>query len=310
VIIGVRGNCHQNIKKLTKSIWLMKNKRINCETARGFSITKALEKLGQFPCRESEKEAWFLSPFRSESQASFKVSKTKNRWYDHGIGEGGNVIDLVCRIQNCSVKEALDYLAQQESSFSFQQQELFEGEESQRIVIRIVRNITYPALEQYLRSRGIPIVTAKTFCKEVHYQCRGKRYFALGLVNKSGGWELRNKYFKGSTTPKDLSLFTHGHPSLAVVEGMFDLLSLVVIFPTIQATHDLLVLNSISLADKAAPVLGNYNTIDLYLDNDSGGKTLSEKLVKEYPNSIDHSDEYKGFKDLNEWLLKGTFIPV
>ena len=288
----------------------MKNKRINCETARGFSITKALEKLGQFPCRESEKEAWFLSPFRSETQASFKVSKTRNRWYDHGMGEGGNVIDLVCRIQNCSVKEALDYLAQQESFFSFQQQELFEGEETQSIVIRIVRDITYSALEQYLRSRRIPILTAKTFCKEVHYVCRDKKYFALGLVNKAGGWELRNKYFKGSSSPKDLSLITHGHSSLAVVEGMFDLLSLVVIFPTIQDTHDLLVLNSITLADKAAPILGDYKTIDLYLDNDSGGRSLSEKLAGEYPNSKDHREEYKGFKDLNEWLIKGTFIPV
>jgi len=288
----------------------MKKKRINCETARGFSITKALEKLGQFPCRESEKEAWFLSPFRSETQASFKVSKTRNRWYDHGIGEGGNVIDLVCRLQNCSVKDALDYLAQQESFFSFQQQELFEGEQTQSIVIRIVRDITYPALEQYLRSRNIPLATAKTFCKEVHYECQRKQYFALGLVNKSGGWELRNKYFKSSTSPKDLSLFTHGHSSLAVVEGMFDLLSLVVKYPAIQDTHDLLVLNSISLADKAAPILRDYKTIDLYLDNDSGGKTLSEKLVGEYPNSIDHSDEYKGFKDLNEWLIKQSISCV
>jgi len=283
---------------------------MNCETARGFSITKALEKLGQFPCRESEKEAWFLSPFRSETQASFKVSKTRNRWYDHGIGKGGNVIDLVCCMQNCSVKDALDYLAQQESFFSFQQQELFEGEETQSIVIRIVRAITYPALEQYLRSRRIPIATAKTFCKEVHYQCRDKKYFALGLVNKAGGWELRNKYFKGSSSPKDLSLFTHGHSSLAVVEGMFDLLSLVVKYPSIQDTHDLLVLNSISLADKAAPILRDYKTIDLYLDNDSGGKTLSEKLVGEYPNSIDHRKEYKGFKDLNEWLIKQSISCV
>ena len=252
----------------------MKNKKLNCETARRFSITKVLEKLGQFPCRESEKEAWFLSPFRSETQASFKVSKTRNRWYDHGIGKGGNVIDLVCCLQNCSVKEALDYLAQQESFFSFQQQELFEGEETQRIVIRIVRAITYPALEQYLRSRRIPLAIAKTFCKEVHYECQGKKFFALGQVNKSGGWELRNKYFKGSSSPKDLSLITHGHPSLAVVEGMFDLLSLVVKYPAIQNTHDLLVLNSISLADKAAPILGTYKTIELYLDNDTGGTVV------------------------------------
>ena len=73
-------------------------RKINCETARNFPVEKALEKLGHFPNRTTEQEAWFLSPFRSETQASLKVSRTKNRWYDHGEGIGGNVIDLVCRI--------------------------------------------------------------------------------------------------------------------------------------------------------------------------------------------------------------------
>ncbi|MCB0458954.1 MAG: DNA primase, partial [Flavobacteriaceae bacterium] len=64
-------------------------------------------------------EAWFLSPFRSESQASFKVSKTKNRWYDHGTGIGGNVIDLVIQLMKCTVQEALNFLNNDLSSFSF-----------------------------------------------------------------------------------------------------------------------------------------------------------------------------------------------
>ncbi len=113
-----------------------------------------------------------------------------------------------------------------------------------------------------------------------------------------------------STSPKDLSLFNYGHPSLAVMEGMFDLLSLVVKFPTIQDTHDLLVLNSISLADKAAPILGTYKTIDLYLDNDSGGTTVKEKLMNDHPNCKDQSEAFKGYKDLNEWLIKGKIIHV
>ena len=74
----------------------------------------------------TEKETWFLSPFRSETQASFKVSKTKNRWYDHGEGVGGNVIDLVSRILKCSIKESLDYLNNGITDFSFQQQQFFQ----------------------------------------------------------------------------------------------------------------------------------------------------------------------------------------
>ena len=112
----------------------MKRKKINCETARNFSVIKTLEKLGHFPKRTTEKEAWFLSPFRSETQASFKVSKTKNRWYDHGEGVGGNVIDLVAKILKCSIKETLDYLNNGITDFSFQQQLVFNEKKTQKIV--------------------------------------------------------------------------------------------------------------------------------------------------------------------------------
>ena len=87
-------------------------RKINCETARNFSVLTAMKKLGHFPNRTTEKEAWFLSPFRSETQASFKVSLTRNRWYDHGMGTGGNVIDLVSKILKCTVKEALEFSKQ------------------------------------------------------------------------------------------------------------------------------------------------------------------------------------------------------
>ena len=87
-----------------------RTKGLPCERARAFPIGKALAKLGHFPTKTNEKEAWFLSPFRSETQASFKVSKKLNRWYDHGEGTGGNVIDLICLINKWSVKEVLRFL--------------------------------------------------------------------------------------------------------------------------------------------------------------------------------------------------------
>ncbi|NJY62546.1 hypothetical protein HC174_07220 [Salinimicrobium sp. CDJ15-81-2] len=90
---------------------LMKTKKMNCEEARSIAIFETLIKMGHIPTRKSQKEAWFLSPLRSETEASFKISFRLNRWYDFGIGKGGNVIDLVCLILNCSVAEALAYLS-------------------------------------------------------------------------------------------------------------------------------------------------------------------------------------------------------
>lgn len=59
----------------------------------------------------------FLSPLHSKTQASFIISLKKNRWYDHGLGQGENVIDLVVAMNLCSVREALDLLSEIKISF-------------------------------------------------------------------------------------------------------------------------------------------------------------------------------------------------
>lgn len=35
------------------------------------------------------------------------------------------------------------------------------------------------------------------FCKEIHYELRDRHYFALAFGNVSGGYEMRNAYYKG-----------------------------------------------------------------------------------------------------------------
>lgn len=176
---------------------------LSCERARAFPIEKALAKLGHFPTKTTEKEAWFLSPFRLETQASFKVSKILNRWYDHGEEKGGNVIDLICLITKSTVKEALQLIGQDEPFFSFQQQPFLEKQREHAITIIYAKPIQHLGLMKYLNERSTSITTALKFCREVHYRFKGRNYFAIGLKNDSGGWELRNKYYKNSSSPKN-----------------------------------------------------------------------------------------------------------
>ena len=284
----------------------MKKKRTNglsCERARAFPIEKALAKLGHFPTRTNEKEAWFPSPFRSEAQASFKVSKKLNRWYDHGEGSGGNVIDLVCKIRQCSVKEALQLIGREETSFLFQQQPTFQGEQQDKIWVKEVKELTHFALKEYLISRNISILTAKKLIKEVHYLFKNKNYFAIGFKNDSGGWELRNKYYKNSSSPKDITHIKNGKDKLIIIEGMFDLLSIVEDTEKSLSEYDFLVLNSTAFVSKAIKVMDGYNQINFYLDNDANGKRTTQKLIKHSKNFEDKSMLYTGFKDMNEWLI-------
>ncbi|WP_233530498.1 toprim domain-containing protein [Gelidibacter salicanalis] len=276
-------------------------RKINCERARAFPIGRALAKLGHFPQKTAEKEAWFLSPFRSETQASFKVSKTRNRWYDHGEGSGGNVIDLVCRILKCSVKEALTFLDEDGFCFSFQQPQHLSPNETSLTILKIKR-IKHPALIQYLNLRGIPLHVANAYCHEVWYTFKNSKFFAIGLQNNKNGWELRNKIFKNSNSPKTYTHLQRNTKQLIILEGMFDLLSLAVLNAPLIEVSDIMVLNSIAFIENIESHISDYEIVDLYLDNDSAGQKATLYLTKKYSHVNDQSDGYKNHKDLNNFL--------
>jgi len=261
--------------------------------------------LGHFPSRKTEKEAWFLSPLRSETQASFKVSLKLNRWYDFGIGEGGNIIDLVCLLSNCSVGEALQFLSDELPVFSFQGTITDTSEKECGNTIIQVKPITKSYLKKYVRSRGISLEVARSYCKEVWYECRGKSYYAIGLQNKDGGWELRSLYFKTSSSPKSYTYLQNENDNLVVCEGMFDLLSIAEIYPEELNGSDIIVLNSLSFLQQITSYFKNYTSVDLYLDNDQSGKKNAKKLFQYYPHLKDQSNRYKNYKDLNEKLACG-----
>jgi hypothetical protein len=272
-------------------------------SARSICIVETLAKLGHYPTRESEKEAWFLSPLRSETQASFNVSLKKNLWYDFGSGKGGNVIDLVMLLENCSFQDALDFLSGNSISFSFCP-EIPDKKKEKEAVISIVQTqpISHPALREYLRSRGIPLAVGNTYCKEILYSLKGKKFFSLGLENQLGGWELRNKYFKGSCSPKSYTYLKNGSCRLLVTEGMFDFLSLAVLEKELMNASDVIILNSLAFLTKIQTTIPEYPQVLLYLDNDPAGDIATGELLSRFENVTDNRNSYKNFKDLNQKL--------
>ena len=285
----------------------MRERKLTCEKARSICIVETLAKLGHFPSRKTGKEAWFLSPLRSETQASFKVSLKLNRWYDFGIGEGGNVIDLICKISNCSVAEALQFLSDELPVYSFQGPVTDTLEKDSANTIVKVKPITRSYLKKYVRSRGISLPVARKYCKEVWYECHGKTYYAIGLQNNENGWELRNLYFKTSSSPKSYTYLHNNKDNLMICEGMFDLLSIAELYPEELKNSDIIVLNSLSFLSQITSKFKNYKSIDLYLDNDAAGKNNTTELLQYYPHIKDQSHRYKNHKDLNEKLTSGQW---
>lgn len=175
-----------------------------------------------------------------------------------------------------------------------------------------VGELTHPALLRYLQERGINIALAKAECKELHFVHNGKPYFAIGFPNVVGGYEVRNRFFKGCIAPKDIShIRQQGEPreKCLVFEGMMDYLSFLTLriknCPTMPNLYgqDYIILNSVANVSKAIDVLHGYERIHCLLDNDEAGRNAYLDLASEFSGRIrDFSDNYNGHKDLNDYL--------
>lgn len=173
------------------------------------------------------------------------------------------------------------------------------------IKVTNVTEINSPALRNYLAQRSIPLEIASRYCKQVEYSLNGKNFTAIGFQNDAGGYELRNPYFKGSASPKDIRFIDNRAKDVAVVEGFFDFLSLLVFNQKNgQAMTNFLVLNSLSFFEKNRSIMEKYEAIRLYLDRDSTGIKCTQKALEWNHKYLDKSDLYKNFKDLNECLVQ------
>ena len=270
-------------------------------TTKNISIKQFLAKQGVLPSQERAGYGMYLSPFRNESAPSFKVDYGKNLWYDFGSGDGGSIIDLVMRLENCSVSEATKRL-ENGSSFSFHPAE-FANSTRSTLQITSVQSLQDVRLLDYLQhKRSVNLDVAREYCREVHYTTNGKPFFAVGFPGDAGGWELRNEYFKGSTSPKSPTIIGNGSSACLLFEGFMDMLSYLTLKNAIRPSMDVVVLNSVHNLSRAEEFLKQHQTIHCLLDNDDSGKRALAEVQKFGRESIDHSRFYRNHKDLNEYL--------
>lgn len=277
---------------------------LSCREARHIQIIEYLAKCGYQPQYIRGNNHWYISPLREEKTASFKVNTQLNVWMDFGEGIGGNLIDLGIHMHHCSVKEFLALLNYSYPGFSFHQQSPRKAAPQPRnpLIINGVKSISHSALTIYLKYRGIDPAIGDQYCKEVDFTIGSKSYFAIGFANRSGGYELRNSWFKGASSPKDITIISGGHNSTIVLEGFTDFLSLLQLSQG-HAQTDFIILNSVALVERAVPILKNYQGIFLMLNHDKAGEAAMKKLQAADISFTDSSDFYQGFNDINEYLV-------
>ena len=300
---------------------------MRADQAKTIPVSSYLEYLGIKPAKErlGGRELWYHSPLRQgDGTPSFKIDTILNRWFDHGLGRGGNTLDLAVELQKASVREALHHLERSglydnartpQARFSSLQMILenrkpaIEKEKVGSSAFKLISEgpLKHPALLQYLETRKIPRALAETYLKQIVFSPAdgSKRFFALGWKNGSG-YEARNALFKGFVgTGKDITYLKHPQSSLcAVFEGFFDFLSDLAHHHLKEADCSVIVLNSGALRGHAlSPILADgYTKLHLFLDNDPSGNEATS-YFQELFGSLDVRDMrslYQGFKDFNE----------
>lgn len=275
---------------------------MNCRDANAIPIDQFLASRGIDPVKVRPRAKWYLSPLRVEKTASFKVDTQQNKWYDFGIGVGGDLVTLGTRLTNASVRDFLQQLEQ--GKFTIASPGPAEPVEViSEWSIAKVKPISHPALLAYLKQRSIPLALANTFCAEVHYTNGEKVYFAIGMKNDSDGYEVRNNFFKGSIGKKDITTLHKDPTRVVMFEGFIDFLSAQVLYESLRKCSAI-VLNSVTQLPKALDRLQVIapRRVESYFDNDEAGRKCSQDLREKIPDAIDRSDLVVPHKDLNDLL--------
>ena len=320
---------------------------MNSIQAKQLNLPDLLRRLGHEPTevKKNGQEYWYRSPFREETDASFHTSYLGGKWIWNDFGDiGGTVIDFVMRHENLSrVKDALQFLDKlyhhnpeqthlfREKSggerpvkqtpptlFSFQQQGRQAPDTDSELEMLKVQPLQNPLIFSYLtQTRKIPRNLAIKYLKQVHYRHKptGKNFFAMGIENRSGGYEIRIAsddygFTKSSLRGKDITVIPGIEPGKGnanVFEGMIDCLSLMAMYNVQQLKGDCIILNTTKHASKAADFIQSqgYKGINTFLDNDRAGEDCLAQLQESLEANFVHPQNqlYDGFRDVNEALV-------
>lgn len=304
---------------------------MNIAKARQIALERVLKYMQaeQDMTRGNASEMWFKSPLRpQESTASLKVDILKNLWYDHGSGQGGDIIKLVQEyLGGKSVSEALQWLRTTEGRLPQQKikQALTASKKPQQstsdrgLLLVKEKNITNPALLAYAANRRISDDVLHRYCREIYFKGKTeKTLFGIGFANDSGGYEVRGaignfKAFVGDHKDITTLYASNLNPdTLHVFEGYWDFLSKETFNPMTKKEASIS-LNSGNLMEKGIqkilsdPRLQEVQFVRLWLQNDDIGKKTLHRFCEALETSYsvgDMSEHYAGCKDLNQSLIE------
>jgi len=274
--------------------------------ARNIDMVSYLSAQGFHPVKEKGDSVYYLSPFRDETAPSFCISLSKNKWIDFGRElKRKDIIDFVREMESCELPAALDKLLGGDILTKHE----YSGKPIPSKSIEVIDSsdsITNATLIDYMEvERKIPIEVVNKYCQEVSFQFTDKRYtiyHGVGMPNDSGGWTIRSTWFKGATSPANITTVkeVEGSTHISLFEGITDWFSYVVLYG--EPNNDCIILNSLVYIPMIMEKLKGYSIVHCWMDNDAAADDKVSLMISEGVSVIDHRATYEEYGDLNEYL--------
>lgn len=242
---------------------------MNIEQAKRIPMTLILEKIkeiikeGNFNNTEFQYEC-------SDPNDTLKFVSAYLKWCGNSCTEN----DAIRWINNMFV----------DNSDTFYHPEISEKLCSLRL--KKVSELKHLGLLNYIKSKCIRVDVAKRFLCELKLFNKetGNTFSAIGFKNEEGGYEVRNKFYRGYLAPLDISFIRGALPkpdTIHLFENIVDYMSIVSLQNGKPFEADAIILNSICCLSLAIPYIKNYGykTAFTWMKNNNEGLEITESLL-------------------------------
>jgi len=249
---------------------------MNIEYARTIPLRDILGKIGLQPAQQNNTTLFYPPPSGGDATASLlQVEVTGNTWLDSQSNTCGGPAELVCaylagRGKPSTLSDALHWLKfnigyPALSSFLAPED---EPESNGQYSVHFKTLLMEKGLIRYAENRGIPVVLARQFLKQVYIRntTNGREFLALGIKNEEGGYAIHSPFIHAHLGPRAIS-FMRGKAGTAEVhifKDIFDCLLAIVNRNNQLPEADTIILHSYSCLDNASAYVRGYGYHRLY----------------------------------------------
>lgn len=277
--------------------------------------------------------SWFcLSPLRAESNPSFTVRiPEENFWYDFGIGEGGDIIKLVQRLEGCTFTEAVERLKnfvgiineikEKKTENIIKKNSLDKAQFAQKFYVSIRKTANDIIIRKYFKTLRLnfqPEIGVSEFksLKEnlqfIVFPCPNPQEIlsleCRAIVNTNGNIEhARDEYGKKikRTIGNKYPWIFYRTPEALVTESIIDCLAGELLY----GSHLTLIgLNGVGNVKFLPEIIYQYqiSKVHLALDTDDPGQIATKKAIDILPQEVEvyikKDCQKAGVKDLYQLL--------